>query len=146
MPIRTTGTDVALKRNARTGKYDILKAADGNPQLTESQEHAVLSVLIERRASPGRPGWILDETGTRGSLLYTRGTAVRSTPSDVQADCYQALQLLVDARKILGKDEPVDSRRLVCTARLVDAGRIDVAIDYSTPSGRRERVAFNLSP
>ena len=80
MPIRTSGTDVALVRNARTGKYDLKRADDGNPQLTDSQEHAVLSVLIERRPSPGRPGWILDETGTRGLVSVWATSSVSFEP------------------------------------------------------------------
>lgn len=146
MPIASRGTDVALQRNARTGKWDLIRGADGNPERTDSQQHRILSLLIERRPSPGQPGWILDDTKARGSLLYTRGTDTRATPSSIQADCYQALERAIDEGWILGPSVADEAQRLVVTATRTAAGRIEVEVNYSTPAGVRERVAFSLRP
>ena len=126
MPFTSPGQDVAMRRNPSTGKLDFDWDATGNPRYSDDNVHRVLSLLVEHAPSPGEPGWWADETGKRGSLLYTVKNVRRSTPSDVEAMCVDALQKAVDE----GWVSDVSAR---ATLRPVDRARVEVS--WKNPGG-----------
>jgi phage gp46-like protein len=138
MPITTTGRDVALRRNPATGRFDLLRAADGNPTLTDYEEHAVLSQLLEWRASAGQPGWVADTTGRHGSLLYLVRSDLRATPSQVEAYALDALSTLVDLGRIRGEPD------LRVKATKTAPGRFDLSVTWTTTAGRQGAARLAL--
>jgi phage gp46-like protein len=132
----TTGPDVHLERIPGTGLFDLAKDTNGDPERTDSMEHSVLAQLVEHRGSPGAPGWVLDETGTHGSLLYLVTEDRAATPSTIEA--YDALQVLVDEGEI--RPEP----ELKVSARRIAPGRFDVQVRWVTTSGREAEARVAL--
>jgi len=123
MPLSQSGSDVALQRNAGTGKYDLVTDATGNFAFDDTQEHRVLSLLVERRGQ-----WYADLRGTRGSLLYTLRLSVsRRAPSDAEAYATDALKKAVDEGYIRG---------VQVAGRQDQPGRIRLAVNYTAPSGK----------
>ncbi len=74
------GRDIALARNPATGLFDFLFDETGNPAFTDSEEHTVLSLELERQGE-----YWTDKTGKRGSLLHTVQTDRASTRSELVA-------------------------------------------------------------
>ena len=85
-----------MRRNPATGKLDFDWDATANPRYADDNVHRMLSLLVEHRASPGKPGWWADETGKRGSLIYTVKNLLRKTPSEVEAFAIDATRKAVD--------------------------------------------------
>ena len=106
MPFTSTGADIAMQRNPATGRldfaWDTVGPNAGNPTYNDDNVHRVMSLLFEHRpavasaSQPASPGWIWDQQGTRGSLLYTVKNVKRSTPSELEAYARDALQRAVD--------------------------------------------------
>lgn len=122
-----SGTDIAPLRNPATGKFDIQWDATGNVAFDSTQEHAVLSLIIERKAQ-----YWADTTGVRGSYLYAVKEDRKATPSKMQGFVVDALQPLIDNRTIL---PPQGQQTVAVSATRVKPGRIDLAVTYTTPQG-----------
>jgi phage gp46-like protein len=135
VPFTSSGRDVAMVRDLVTGRFDFDWDATGNPRYSDDCVHRVLSLLLEHRPSPGFPGWWADDTGKRGSLLYTVKNVRRSTPSDVEAFASDALQRAVDEKEISD---------VVARAFLKPVGRARVEVSWKTPGGRPASVAVAL--
>lgn len=136
MPSQTTGRDVALARNNDNGKFDLVLADDGNLDRNDSREHAVIGQLVERRGSTGVAGWVLDETGTHGSLLYLITQDRPGTSDDARAYALDSLKVLVDEGEIL-PDVTADAVR-------VAPGRYDLLVNYRTPDGKPHEARIAL--
>jgi len=134
--------DVLLQRRPDRGTWDLVKGPDGNPVATDSELHAVLTQLLERRGSQGVPGWIWDSAagsgapGTHGSLLYLVTEDTPAQRDQAVAACLDALAPLVEEGRV--RD---------VTARLVAAsypGRIDLVVGWLTPAGQPETTTIPI--
>lgn len=122
MPLTLPGSDVALVRNPSTGRFDLqFETTTQNPQFSDDQSHAVLSLIYERQGE-----WWADASGKRGSLLWTVKEDRKASASKIKGYVEAALQPLVDQGRI---------RNLAVTATRVKPGRIDLGITYLSPSG-----------
>src|SRR4051812_31528216 len=117
-----TGSDVTMVRNPSTGKFDIQWDETGNVDFDDSEAHAVLSVLYERKGQ-----YWADATGQRGSFLYAVKEDRKVTPYAMQGYAEDAMSLLVDQGKI--SPPPGQSKVQVSTTR-VKPGRIDINVTY----------------
>ena len=119
-----------MVRNPATGRLDFDFDETGNPAFSDTNTHRVLSLVIEHRPSPSSPsqaaspGWWADETGERGSLLYTLKNLRRRTPSEAESMVRSALQKAVDE----GKISDVDARSF-----LSPATRARIEISWRNP-------------
>lgn len=110
MALQLTGSDVLLVRNAATGKFDLSftrsGANKGNPELTTSRQHAVLTALLSRKrgqrtgSAVKQGGYYFDPQNRRGSLIWTIAQDRMTTTSQLKAYADDALQQLVE-RKII---------------------------------------------
>src|SRR5579872_1136187 len=121
------GADIALTRNPSTGKFDIQWDSTNNVLFDDTQEHAVISAILEYKAQ-----YWGDATGTRGSYLYSVKDDRKTSPSRMQGFVLDALQPLLDTGRIL---PPTGQTQPTVTATRVRPGRIDIAVTYSTPQG-----------
>ena len=80
MPVKDGGRDIALEANPATGIFDFSFDETGNPGFTDSEEHTVLSLELERQGE-----YWADPTGKRGSLLHTVRTDRTGTRSQLVA-------------------------------------------------------------
>jgi phage gp46-like protein len=122
MPLSDDGGDVALVRNPLNGRFD-LDWDDGNPVFDDSKMHTVLSLVLESQAK-----WWADQTGKRGSRLYTLRNDTRTTRSELIAILQEALAPAIADGRI---------RDLVVTADRVAAGRYAFDLGWKTRSGLR---------
>jgi phage gp46-like protein len=96
MPFTKEGSDIEMVRNSITGRLDFdWEDETGNPNYGDTNTHRVFSLLLEHRPSDEGPGYWADETGKRGSLLYTVKNVKRSTPSQIEAYVQDALSKAV---------------------------------------------------
>lgn len=128
--------DVLLQRLPDRGVWDLVKGADGDVASTDSEMHAVLTQLLDFAASPGRAGWIWDEEGTHGGLLYlvTEDTPAMRSAFEVYART--ALQPLVDENRISGVTAKVQQSA---------PGRLDGVIGWLTADGVERSVVTPLA-
>lgn len=131
MPLSDGGSDVALVRNPLNGRFD-LDWDDANPAFSDSEEHTVLSLVLE---SQGK--WWADQTGERGSRLYTLRNDTRTTRTELIAILQEALAPAVADGRI---------RDLVVTADRVAAGRYAFDLRWRTGSGRLASVRVPSLP
>lgn len=135
MPLTSTGTDVTLTYDASSGKYDITYDTSGtnvgNLAFDTTESHAVLSLILERKGE-----WFADTSGRRGSLVHTVTVDVRIAASKLQAYIEDALQPLVEARRI---------KAVAVTATRTTPGRYDVRVKYQTPDGAQQTVRTPLT-
>lgn len=116
-----------LARNEDTGAYDLVRDDRGSPASTATEVDAVLTQLLETRGSPGFPGWIYDETGDHGSLLYLVQNDNPDERSRVVAYALDALKALVDENRITGPTCAVSAT--------TPPGRLDAVVTWTTPDG-----------
>lgn len=86
MPERKGGRDLALVQNPATGRYDFLFDDSGNPAFTDTEEHTVLSLELERQGE-----YWADTTGRRGSRLHRLKLDRKSTRAEIVAITAEAL-------------------------------------------------------
>jgi phage gp46-like protein len=87
-------SDIAIAPNLNNGRQGFAWA-DGDVVFDDTLEHEVLSRLVEWR---GR--WWADSRGTHGSRLFTIKHLSASTTSDAEAYAREALQPMVDAKRL----------------------------------------------
>lgn len=101
MPFTSSGRDLALTNQDPTSALWTFEWDEtGNPRFDNTGAHAVGSLLVEERSGDGHPGWIFDETGTRGSRIYLLREQRRSTRGQAVAYAKEALRRLEDAGAI----------------------------------------------
>jgi len=83
---REGGRDIALVQNPATGRYDFVFDETGNPAFTDTEEHTVLSLELERQGE-----YWADTAGRRGSRLHTLKLDRPSTRADLVAMTAEAL-------------------------------------------------------
>lgn len=127
MPFTSAGADIAMKRDPASGRFTFDWDATGNPYYADDNTHRVMSLVIERRPTPGFPGWWADSTGERGSVLYAIKNVRRSTPSEVEAAVLDA------ARKAVDEGWVTD---VTAKAHLRPAHRANVEIRWTNPGGQ----------
>jgi phage gp46-like protein len=133
MPIPIDGgRDIALKRNPVTGRYDFRFDDTSNPAFTDSDEHLVLSLLMEYQAK-----YWADTTGKRGSRLHTVKNARSDTERELEAIVHEAL----DPAVADGRLRSVES----VTATTRASGRYDIEILYRNREGRESNLRIPWS-
>lgn len=110
MAMQFTGSDVALRRDATTGRYDLVLSSSGvnkgNPVTDSTRTHAVLTTLVsmKRGSRPGsrtpEGGYYPDTSGTRGTLIWTVSQDRLATPSQLQAYAEDGGQQLINLKYI----------------------------------------------
>jgi phage gp46-like protein len=88
--------DIALERDPNTGGHNFIWDEAGDVVFTDSEEHSVMSCLVEQRAR-----WWADTDGTHGSQLHTLRTLTRGTPSLAEAFANESVQPLLNQRRIV---------------------------------------------
>ena len=112
MAFTRPGADMAMtNQDGATGLYSF-EWAYGDPVFDDTQEHRVISLLVEHAPSPNNPGYWADETGRRGSLLYTLRNVTTATPSKAEAYAAQALDWAVAGNAITYKPSGIEARRV----------------------------------
>ena len=134
--------DVLLQRLPSRGVFDLVRGADGNPESTDSEMHAVLTQLCEHRGSPGVPGWVWDSRAgsgvpnTHGGLLYL---ITEDTPAQrelARTYALDALQPLVDEGRIQNTRSSVEPA--------TDQGRIDLVVNWDTVDGAPQQLRIPI--
>lgn len=137
----STGTDVALKRAADGKHFDLdlvtAGAQKGNPRLDFTRTHAVVATLNsnKRGRRPGDKtsggGYFFDETGRRGTLLWTVSQDTSKTRSEMIAAGQDAGQQLTDERYVTAFTADATRRRVGAWALL---------FTWTLPSGDRREL------
>jgi len=109
MALTSTGSDIAIKRNAN-GLYDFdwdtAGPNTGNPKFDDTRANAALSQVMQhaRGRADGESieqgGWYWDKAGTMGSLLWTVKNDRLATGSQLESYAEASLQHLVVARML----------------------------------------------
>lgn len=138
MALQMTGSDVALVRDAKTGRYDLVFSTSGpnagNVVLTSDASHAVLSTLLSwrRGTRPGSQsaegGYVWDTAGTRGTLLWTVTQDRLATVSQLTSYAEDGMQQLVDLKLIAS---------FTVSAQRVAPGKFRIDVAWTLPSGTR---------
>lgn len=127
--------DMALtKRNPITGKFGI--AWNGNEWATDdTEEWAVLSRLIEKRGK-----YHQDKDGTYGSHIKEVRSLTGATPSQLEGYAREALQPLVDDKRIILLETPppitVNMQKFI--------NRVRLGVTWTRPKGGPPRSNFVL--
>ena len=117
-----------MKRSDDDGTWDFQKSRTNDILTTSTAHHAVLTQLLEYRASDGVPGWLWDSTagsetpGTHGSLLYLVTADTPDQRSQFRAWALDALDVLVREGRITGPTCEMVPQSVV--------GRIDAAVGW----------------
>lgn len=145
MALQHTGRDVALVRDAATGRFDLSFSRSGpnrgNPILDDTRTHAVLTTLMswKRGTRPSSPvsegGYYYDPQNRRGTLLWTVTQDRMATPSQLKAYAEDGGQQLLDAKQIAS---------FAASARRIKPGQFRVDVTWTTPQGLRVPLAFDL--
>ncbi len=125
-----SGSDIALERDPASGRCNFAWDESGDVVFDGSEEHAVLSVLLEHLAA-----WWADTNGTHGSQLHTLKEMRRATPSQAEAYAREALQPLVDQRRI---------QQVTAQASRAPGGGLRLDVAWQTPGGSPERTRIAL--
>lgn len=128
--------DVLLERRGDRPTWDLVDDGTGSATESDSAMHAVLSQLLDEREGEGRGGWLWDETGKHGSLLWTLGTDNGESRARFVAYALDALDVLVEEGEIVNPQARVEPARV--------AGRLDGVISWTTPTGRPEELRVPL--
>jgi phage gp46-like protein len=123
--------DIALVRDPNTGCHNFAWGPSGDVVFDDTEEHAIMSCLIEQR---GR--WWADTDGTHGSQLYTLRTLTRGTPSLAEAFANEAVQPLINARRIVS---------FTPRARVnVQGQRFLIEVDWTLPGNKPHSARIAL--
>lgn len=127
-------SDLALTaRNPKTGRFGF--AWDPKTKdvvFDESEMHAVMSQLTSARAQ-----WWADTTGTQGSDIKKITHITASTTSDAIAYARQALQPLVDQKRITVND-------VQTSTTTAPVGRLTVSVSYTPRGGQQITVTVSF--
>ena len=126
MPFTSTGRDIEMVNDPRTGRLTFDWDAGGNPKYGDSRTHAVASLVIEKRGL-----WAQDKTGTRGSTLHQIRNDRTRTPSEIESAIRDALEPLVRAGEI---------SELRVVPNRVASGVYRPIVYYKTPDGVQRSV------
>lgn len=129
-----TGKNPLFARNDATGKYDFVRL-NGSPQMDPTESHAVLAQAFGKRGAGDQPGWVGDTDGRHGSLLWQVKQDRASTPSQAKAAMEDALQTLVDEKRLV---------RFRVDARRVAPGNFRVDVDFTDTAGNTGKVRRSL--
>ena len=129
MSFTAIGADITLLRNPGTGKFDFQWDTSQNPVYGDDLSHIVLSLIYERKGE-----YFADLSGSRGSYLWSLKDLRKSTPSKIKGYIEDALQPLVDQRRIIKPPVPFDF--VTATKNAFNINRVDVTLNYSLPSGQ----------
>ncbi len=127
------GSDITLSQNPVTGKFDFSWTASNDVAFDDTEAHAVVSLLVERRGL-----WHADPTRQRGSNLLAARSILARTASETKADAEQALQPLVVAGRIFA----LPSVPLVQTA--IQGARLLMTVTWSTPRSASTSIVISL--
>ncbi len=134
--------DALMKRNDNDGSWDFQKSPTNDILATSTAQHAVLTQLLEHRASPGFPGWLWDSTpgsgtpGTHGSLLYLVQSDAPEQRSQFKAWALEALDVLVKEQRITDPMCEIAPQAVV--------GRIDAVIHWLDQDRQPQNLPVSL--
>ena len=127
MALSTSGSSLSLA-NTGTGKVT-MQWVNGNPVFDDSQQEAVMSLLIEPA------GWYGDTGKKRRTQIPTIKTKDASTVGNLISYAKDALQPLIDDGRLLSADPSVNTSGSGYTLK----------VNYVTSSGKRYAVSVPLS-
>lgn len=117
--------DIALgNRSESTGRFNFVRAANGDVSFDETQAHAVMTNCLERRngywANPNH-----------GSLIWQLQSLTSRTPSQAQA-------MVLDALQFLEANGAITNVKVQATAAKnpIGGGLLGVTVSWTTPSGK----------
>lgn len=132
MPFTRPGSDLAMtSQDPATGRFNF-DWEYGSPKFDNTEAHRCLSLLVEHRPTANNPGYWADETGKRGSYLYTLRNMTTATPSQAEAYAADAMQRAVD-------DNAIQFDRSDATARRVGRTGLSLVVKYRA-HGRAQTV------
>jgi phage gp46-like protein len=112
--------DITLgARNEYTKRFNFVRGDDGDVAFDETEAHAVMTSVIERK----RSYWA---DPTHGSELFDLRNLTSRTPSQAEAMVLDALSSLEQANAITN---------IVAVARVQAFGQLAVDVTWNTPSG-----------
>lgn len=124
------GADIGLVRNDASGRFDFsFETQTGNPVFDDTNEHRVLSLLLE-----WRDRWYGARKG-RGSLLYTVKQDRTSTTSQIEAYARDALKKAADEGWI---------NSVTAQATRLGLGRFVVRVSWKNPAGKPSNTTLTL--
>lgn len=130
MPFTLPGADIAMVRNEGTKRFDFsFENQTGNPAYDDTNEHRVLSLLVE-----WRDRWYAARKG-RGSLLYTVKNDRASTTSQLEAYARDALKKAVDDGWI---------QNVTAQATRLGLGRFVLRVSWANPAGKPGNTSLSL--
>jgi phage gp46-like protein len=135
MAFTSSGKDIALRESpSAPGRFTFDWDASGNPRFDDDRAHAVITTLVswKRGRAPGQRieqgGYYWDETGQRGTLIWTVRYDTLATQSTLVACAEDAGQQLVQAQVI---------KSLTARASRIGPGRWRLDVEWTLPDGRR---------
>lgn len=134
--------DALMTRSPSDGTWDFTKTSTGDVLATSTAQHAVLTQLLEHRASPGVPGWIWDssagsgEPGTHGSLLYLVTEDTPEQRSQFKAWALEALEVLVQQGLISSPSCELQPQQV--------PGRLDAVVSWSDQDQLPQSVTITI--
>ncbi len=140
-PAPAPGFDLALQRQADTGKFDWVMSTSGpnkgNPVFDLTRSHAVLSILnswkrgTRPQSRQAEGGYYWDPTGQRGTLLWTASQDKQATRSDLLAYASDGGEQLVALNYISAYTTDAQRKR---------AGVYVLYFAWTTPSGNESQT------
>lgn len=124
--------DVLMVKLPDRGLWDLTKDSTGDVASTDTEIHAVLAQLLDFAPSLGRAGWLWDEQGNHGSLLYLITEDTAANRSAFVAYVIAALKPLVDETRISG---------VTAFVQQTAPGRLDGVVNWLTAAGVQASIA-----
>lgn len=149
MALTSTGPDIALKRNPQTGRFNFDMSTSGtnkgNPLLSSDRTHSVMTTLFswKRGRRAGDPvesgGYYPDQSGRRGTLLWTVIQDTSATRSQLLAAADDARQQLLDERLITSLTAEAERQPVSNGLR-----RWSTYLTWTLPQGERKEQRLTL--
>jgi len=130
MPAREGGRDIALAQNPATGRYDFVFDESGNPAFTDTEEHTVLSLELERQGEYWK-----DKTRRRGSHLHLLKLDRQTTRAEIVALTAEPLAPAVADGRL---------RDVATSAERVVPGRYTFVIRWRARDGTDRTLRLSL--
>jgi len=137
MAFKSTGKDIALRRNDTNGKFTFDWATSGpnkgNPNFDDSRANAVLVTLNSYKRDPvaGTGGYYWDPSGLRGTFLYKVKQDRLATKGQLQAAADDGGQQLISKLVI---------QTFTSTAERKAPGKWTLTVEWSVPAGQYKQT------
>lgn len=112
-----------------TGRFNFVRAADGDVSFDDTETHAVVTSVVEHEA-----GYWADPR--HGSQLHQLRSLTSRTPSQAEAIAREALSPMEGAREIVRVKVTATADRL--------RGRLRLDLNWSTPGGTQGSTTVDV--